>query len=351
MTDILNMLAMLLPLLIILIVANLAEWRKQREEPYQAFAILSFVFTGGLYVLMLGVGLSLVAFAAMTGSQPDLAEQTPVQFDAPWALALGVFGSAVSGLLVLIPAVRRWLARLIPIDPDSIVHAVALSLSLLIVVNLTVTLGIGLDNLATMLAQTEEETGVAATSIAGLWGQQILMVLLAVVGVGWPIRRSFGVTMQRLGIVVPTRRQVLIGLVGGVGMVGVVIMSEALVGLAGFGADPNVERLTEQLLGPLFTSPFGVITLGVAAALGEEPLFRGAAQPRFGLLLTATLFALVHSNYGITFSTLIVFALGLVLGVVRSRHNTTTAMILHACYNITLGVIGYIGLQFLQQGQ
>ncbi len=351
MTDILNMLAMLLPLLIILFVANLAEWRKQREEPYQAFAILSFVFTGGLYVLMLCAGLSLVAFAAMTASQPELAEQVPVQFAAPWALALGVFGSAVGGLLVLWPPVRRWLARLIPIDSDSIVHAVALSLSLLIVVNLTVTLGIGLDNLATMLAQTEEETGVAVTSIVGLWGQQILMLLLALVGVGWPVRRPFGATMQRLGIVVPTRRQVLIGLAGGVGMVGVVIMSEALAGLAGFGADPDVERLTEQLLGPLFTSPFGLITLGVAAALGEEPLFRGAAQPRFGLVLTALLFALVHSNYGITFSTLIVFALGLVLGVVRIRHNTTTAMILHACYNITLGVIGYIGLQFLQQSQ
>lgn len=351
MTEILNILALLLPLLIIFFVANLAEWRKQREEPYQAFAILGFVFTGGLYILMLCAGLSLLAFAAMTGSQPDLAEQSPVQFAAPWALAFGVFGSAIGGLLVLTPPVRRWLARFIPIDPDSIVHAVALSLSLLIVVNLTVTLGIGLDNLATMLAETEADTGVAVTSIIGLWGQQLLMLLLAVVGVGWPIRRSFGGTLQRLGIVAPTRRQVLIGILGGVGMVGVVLVSEVLAGLVGFGSDPDVERLTEQLLGPLFTSPFGLITLGVAAALGEEPLFRGAAQPRFGLLLTALLFALMHSNYGITFSTLIVFVLGLVLGVVRIRHNTTTAMILHACYNITLGVIGYIGIQFLQQSQ
>ena len=113
--------------------------------------------------------------------------------------------------------------------------------------------------------------------------------------------------------------------------------------LLGLGADPDVEKLTEQLLGPLFRSPFGILTLGVAAAIGEETLFRGALLPRFGLVLSALLFALLHSNYGITVSTLFVFALGLVLGMVRIRYNTTTAMVVHAVYNMTLGILAYMG--------
>lgn len=92
--------------------------------------------------------------------------------------------------------------------------------------------------------------------------------------------------------------------------------------MLGFAADADVEELTNQLLGPLFNSPWGILTLGAAAALGEETLIRGAAQPGLGLLLTAALFALLHSNYGITLSTAIVFLLGLVLGIVRASART-----------------------------
>ncbi len=106
----------------------------------------------------------------------------------------------------------------------------------------------------------------------------------------------------------------------------------------------EVERLTEQLIGPLAQSAPGILTLGLAAALGEESIFRGALQPRFGLLLTTVLFALLHSQYGISVSTLLVLIVGLALGVVRTRFNTTTAMIVHAVYNMTLGLITYLGV-------
>ena len=109
------------------------------------------------------------------------------------------------------------------------------------------------------------------------------------------------------------------------------------------GIDPSVQKLTEQLLGPLFNSPLGIITLGVAAALGEETIFRGAVQPRFGIVFTALLFALVHSNYGISLSTLIVFLFGLLLGIVRKRTNTSTTMISHALYNMSLGILASLG--------
>ena len=150
--------------------------------------------------------------------------------------------------------------------------------------------------------------------------------------------------MQRLGLVVPTLGNVVLGIVLGLGMVPVVMGVEQLSAQFNIGSDPGVQKLTEQLLGPLFTTPFGIITLGASAALGEETLFRGAVQPRFGFILTALLFALVHSNYGISMSTLIVFLLGLVLGVVRMRVNTTTTMIIHMVYNMSLGLLAYLGV-------
>jgi membrane protease YdiL (CAAX protease family) len=130
-------------------------------------------------------------------------------------------------------------------------------------------------------------------------------------------------------------------------MVPVVLLVEALASALGVTADADVERLTEQLLGSLFTTPLGILTIGLSAGLGEETLFRGAVLPRFGLILTSIFFALIHSQYGITLSTLVVFLLGLVLGLERLRYNTSTAMITHATYNMTLGLIAYLSINML----
>ena len=184
---------------------------------------------------------------------------------------------------------------------------------------------------------------MADNPMPALWTQQILTALLAMVGVGWLSRRTLPETLARLGLRALTLRQWWIGVGTGLGMVPVVLGLEYLLSLAGIGASPDVERLTEQLLGGLFTSPWGILTLGLAAALGEETLFRGAMTPRFGLLFSSLLFALVHSNYGITFSTAVVLGLGLLLGWQRLRYNTTTAMVTHAVYNMTLGVLAYLG--------
>jgi membrane protease YdiL (CAAX protease family) len=170
------------------------------------------------------------------------------------------------------------------------------------------------------------------------------MAIMALVGVGWLARRPFGSALERLGVVVPTWRQAAAGMGTGLLLVPAIILLEHLFSRVGMGPNPDVERLTEQMIGPLVASVPGILTLGLAAALGEETIFRGAMQPRFGLFLTAAIFALLHSNYGITLSTLLVFLVGLVLGVLRLRWNTTTSMIAHAIYNMTLGVIAYLGV-------
>ena len=56
--------------------------------------------------------------------------------------------TSIVGILLLTPPVRRLCARLLPIDPKSPAHAVALSLTMLIVINMLFTLAIGLAPMA-----------------------------------------------------------------------------------------------------------------------------------------------------------------------------------------------------------
>lgn len=353
MSEYVGLLMIFVPVAVIFLAANAADRRRERNEQGTAFAAFAYALLLFLYGTLLAAGVRLAFSGALLQTAPAgaAAAENPLLAAAnPALLGLGLAIPALLGILLLLPAARRAAARVLRgINPASTVHAVSLAMTMLIVVQLTLTLGVGLDNFSTILEQTATETGQEAVSTAGVWLQAIVFLIWAMLGVGWLVRRNTEGVTERLGLTWPTPGQAALGAGLGIGMVFVVMALEALGSVVGFGPDPDVEKLTEQLLGTLFLTPFGIVTLGVAAALGEEPLFRGAAQPRFGLAVTALLFALVHSNYGITFSTAIVFLLGLVLGWVRARHNTSTAMILHAVYNMTLGLLGYLGLQFLNQ--
>jgi len=337
---------------LILMIANAAESRRQREEPHQTLALLAYLPLILLYAAGFTGGLILQLLAARMAQDPELISQIapalPGIDPAEMLSGFGVYGpgiwiAALVGIVLLALPVRRLLATVMPIDAANPVHAVALSYTMLVVINLLFALGAGLGNLASAVEQ-QTAAGEQAVTLSSLWLNQILTALLAVVGVGWLIRRDWPSTLQRLGIVRPTLRQVLVGIGLGLAMVPLVLLFEQASQLVDIGFDPAVERLTEQLLGPLFNSAFGILTIGMAAALGEETLLRGAAQPRFGLIATALVFALLHSTYGLSLSTVIVFILGLVLGLVRIRSNTTTAMIVHAVYNMTLGLMAYLNL-------
>jgi membrane protease YdiL (CAAX protease family) len=345
--------ALFIPLFFIMFVANAAEARRTSEQPYQGLAVLAYLSLAFLYLFGILFGLGLQLAGPILSEQPDMMEMLGLGAAGLGPASLGMLGlglwlPSLLGIVLLLPPVRRMAATVTKLDPGSPVHAVALSMTMLIIINLMVTLGFGLGNLTSML-EAQNSTNVNANgALATLWVQQILMALLAIVGVGWLTRRSFGQAMVRLGITGITGRQLWLALGLALLMVPVVAGIEALGSLVGFGADADVEALSEELFGPLFRSPFGILTIGLAAALGEEPLFRGAAQPRFGMIITALLFALVHSNYGITISTVVVFVLGLVLGWLRNNHNTTTAMVMHASYNITLAIIAYLSITFLE---
>jgi hypothetical protein len=339
--ELLNVALLFGPLILIMLIANWAERLREQGQPSQPLVAVSFIAVALLYM----VGLLVGTMFMLSTNLPN----APIQIGSPLWLFFGMVIPSLIGLLLLLRPVRQLVARFTQLDPDHPVHAVALALSMTPLLNLGFTLGIGLDNLSALLSQQAEQTGVAPISLASLWAQNIMFVLLALIGVGWLTRRSFGESLVRLGIVRPTLRHTLIGVATALVLIPTIPLLEAFFSSFGLGVSRDVETLTELLMGPIFTTPFGILTIGLAAGLGEEPLFRGAAQPRFGLVLTSILFALVHAQYGISLATLIVFFLGLVLGILRNHTNTTTAMLTHAMYNSGIGLLAYLGIQFLAQ--
>ncbi len=102
------------------------------------------------------------------------------------------------------------------------------------------------------------------------------------------------------------------------------IVAGVVVGLAAVGASrwwigqsERASRLSEELgrmLGPMSAS--AAWGLALASGVGEELLFRGAAQPALGIVLASLLFAAVHylPGPGLWIWSLYALAAGLVLG-------------------------------------
>jgi membrane protease YdiL (CAAX protease family) len=350
MTNVVATVALFLPFVLILWLANLADRRRFAGETHHALALLTHGLLISFYMLLILAGLVLYLLGRLPGalspmllaSVQEMGIEAADASSSLAAIGLGLWIPGVAAILLLLPPSRALLARLIPIERGRTVHAVALSYSMLIVSNLLVTVGWGLGSIAKIV-----ETGSAggASGIAlGAWSQAILWAMMALLGVGWLSRRSLRETLLRLGLVWPSCRQAVAGLVWGVILVVVALSLLALAEMRGISVRDDVSQLTEALIGPLLQSLPGILTLGLAAALGEEAIFRGALQPRFGILPTALLFALLHSNYGLSLSTLVVLILGLMLGILRQRANTSAAMVAHAVYNMTLGLASYLGL-------
>lgn len=347
MFEVIGVIVQFLPVIVILFVANLAQKLRADEQPYMPLAVLAYLMLALIYAALALTGFVALLAPSLAQSQPDLQLETLIPIQS-WAwLGWGVMIPSLLGLLLLLKPVRRALAGLLAIDVANPLHTVSLSMSMFIPIYLAITLGIGLDNLSTQIAARAEETGQPPVTIGFLWVQTVLFVFIALIGVGWLTRRSLREALSRLDIVKPSLREVGIAVGWALVMVPAVMLLEAATRAVGLGIDADVESLTEQLIGALFESPWGIISIGLAAGIGEEALFRGAMQPRFGLIFTSLLFALVHSNYGISLATLVVFFLGIMLGWLRLRYNTSTAMIAHAVYNTTLATLAVVAAQFL----
>jgi uncharacterized protein len=83
-------------------------------------------------------------------------------------------------------------------------------------------------------------------------------------------------------------------------------------------------------------SPLGALVIGVTAGLGEELAIRGVLQPRLGILLSNLFFTALHALQYHWDSLLPVFIVGIALGLIRRRTNTTTSAIVHGTYDFLL---------------
>ncbi len=320
---------------------------------YVLARVFAFLWLG---VLLVGLGLMamLLAFSMLLlGTNAGGASPDPALPPGGGALLGGIALWTLLGLMVaglaLVPAVRRFAARVLPIDPASPVHAIALSLvtgATVIGFGQLIAAG-GAPPLLEMVQGTSELPGVGSDL------DQLLFIAYgfvwtfpgALVAVGFPVVRTFGDALRRLGLVRPTGRQVI----GAIGLAILLVGAAWLLDLGigwlweTMGWQRTDAEAFERLLGAAI-SPVGAVLIGITAGLGEEMVVRGALQPRLGLLLSNLFFTSLHAfQYGFD-ALLSVFVVGLVLGIVRARSNTTTSSIVHGVYDFILVMISALAL-------
>lgn len=244
--------------------------------------------------------------------------------------------AALAASFVALPT-RVAVARFLPIDPASAVHATALVLS-------TVLAG---SQIASQLAAdlvSELAKSANVLTPADIIVQEVPFALAAFLGVGIFIRRSLTGASRRLGLVTPYPSQVIFALAAA----GIFLVVGNAMDTIGHQLTPGlahkVDTANQHLFGHL-TDPLGIATIALAAGICEEVLFRGALQPRLGIVWTSFVFATIHTQYGLSFDTLAVFVLASGLGLLRRYTNTTTSTICHVVYNglVSISMIGIGG--------
>lgn len=330
------------------LLALLAYWGLAND----AAKILAVLWWLGLLGLA-SLGVISFTLLASGGIDPNALSNGGGLDSVNWGIIGGVSGFSALGLLLgivaLLPPVRQMASRVLPLDPDSFVHGIALalvvSLSLILLAPLIVTglpplLSDAFMQMAESSGALDAQSNLLATVYVLVW-----TVPLAIFAVGYGVRRDFAASLRRLGFVRPTLQQVAVGI--GVAVVLVFAASYLDKGLTllweAMGWPQTDGEAFSKLIAFAFT-PVGAIVLGISAGLGEELGVRGVLQPRLGILLSNLLFASLHAlQYGWD-GVLVVFLLGTVFGVLRNRTNTTTSAIAHGLYDFLLVMMAIYGI-------
>jgi membrane protease YdiL (CAAX protease family) len=235
------------------------------------------------------------------------------------------------GLALTLPLVKQfriYLARVTPLDPTSPIDLCGLGLVLFVVSILSVAF------LATP-GPTDETVSV---TLPDLLVQVVAFVGLAFILTGALVYRSWSGVMKRLDLT----RFSLVGLAAAAGAVVVAFVLQIVAGVLTQAFQPGIvddlERVTQDMTANV-QNPLGAVLLGLCAGIGEEFLLRGAIQPRFGIVLTSLLFALMHVQYGLTFTLVALFGIGILFGLVKNRYGTWAAVISHAVFNALVVMI------------
>lgn len=291
---------------IVATVWGLAYWAWRAENDRSAIVGLYLVLGfPALFVAAIGLAVS------TTGGNPGL------------GVPLMLTGAGFA--LPLAKRFRQLLARVTPLDPESPVDMVGLSITLGLIAFLFAT---AVGNRA-----AEPPADIGSVSALEIIVQNVTLVLVAFAAVGVGFRRSWAAAAERLGLVPPSLRVVGGGLLGTVATLAILVVSSLVIQALQPGINRDLDQTVNQMTGQLQT-PLGALLIGLAAGIGEETIFRGALQPRFGIVLVSIFFALVHApQYGLNLAILALFAVSVVFGLVRNRYGTTASIITHALYN------------------
>jgi membrane protease YdiL (CAAX protease family) len=182
-------------------------------------------------------------------------------------------------------------------------------------------------------------------SFSVIFFSQLPFVIVALCGVGLGVRRNFREALARLGYGPITLPQ--LGVVA-LFIVGALVLSFAFDALFAALQPELFERVgevSEGLFSPEGLSPVSVVLfallIGIGAGLGEETLFRGALQPRLGIILTSLLWAAIHIQYGPSVLLVNIFVLSVALCILRERVNTTATFLVHAGFNFLTVLLAY----------
>ena len=248
----------------------------------------------------------------------------------PWGLTLTM--TAVGFLLPIWPKFRVWISRIGSFLPQDALHITGLGLFFAL-------LGfLGSQNILLPAPDIiAEEIGIGAIIVQGLF-----FVGLALACVGYGIGRDAHQAKNRLDL----RRISLVGVGAAVGVVlAGYVLAIVFNGLS-IAFEPDTNRTIDENLDTLAGGQSAWImapVIGLTAGIGEELLFRGALQPRYGIILTSLLFTSLHSQYGLSFVLAGLFGLSILLGLVAKRFGTTHAIIAHTLYNTVAVALSSLG--------
>lgn len=242
--------------------------------------------------------------------------------EGPFVLAIGL-----AFILPLIRPFRTMLARWTPFDPTSPIDLTGLAILLALMAFLGVSMFYADGSAEDTLPQG------TASIIISLVFTMVMFVSLAYISVGYRIWRTGPEATERLGLRMPSLKVIGMGLA----FVVPVMVSNMIGGILTQIFQPGLTDDLEKTLDSMtqgIQNPAGALLIGLTAGIGEELFFRGALQPRFGIVLTAAAFALMHQQYELSWVLVGMFGIGILLGIERQRYGTVAAIVTHATMNI-----------------
>jgi CAAX protease family protein len=288
---------------------------------WMLFGVIAVKFLSTLVIVQLAYVSSSTAILKQLDIQPPSVDPNAALLNFALMLVVGY----VCFQIILSDAFRQQIRRLVGstnlYNPGSSIHMVALVLLLCFT-------SFVLDQVV------ENQVGSGGSiSVLALALQDFLLVMGTFLGIGMAIRRNLPQSLERLGLQIPTLNDITWGIGSGLLLIGATLLMVQIWSL--FVPINQIEQqnaAADEMVKSFNTLPLAFL-LSFMAAVSEEILFRGALQPVFGLVPAGIFFALSHVQYALTPVALIIFVVGLGLGWLRRRRNTTSAILAHFVYD------------------